>query len=174
MIDGEALRGEVREAARAAFGEVHAEHGAELCAFALYSDSDGGTICVAVNTRDHLARTTVASPEWAEHRVWEPAEWAHENIAVDHFDALHDWLDESRDRIDSEFDHATFDKYRTTVWEACVRALEDLVADGALPADDDHLVTFVVSDHESGRELDWVRRLNAPAMWHRYAATRKD
>ena len=172
------LRAEVERVARAAFaGLIDAHPEADFCGYALYSDASAMTVCCAVNTRSHLARLEAEAedPAEAEYYRWTPAEWSMEGTTAEQFAPISRRL-RTEDRPDGEFVG-----FRDGVYEACVAALESLVAEGAfgagagVDADADHVVVFAVSDPDDldpALEREWMRRLNPPGQADRFARWR--
>lgn len=180
MFDGEDgavddLATAILTAARTAFAEVRAAAPpGGWCGYALYSDDGAMTVCLAANAREHLAAAAASAGETAADAVvvsavdteWSTAEWSHEGIAHEHFDGVHELLDA---RLDAARDDDAFGAFRDALFEACVRVLETLVAEGAFGPPDDHVVVFTVSDGWSEeRDRAWVSRLNPPAVAARY------
>ncbi|MGW3498019.1 DUF4303 domain-containing protein [Streptomyces sp. NPDC001020] len=147
-------------AARSAFTRLaEAFGGTECCGYALYSDAAAMTVCCAVNTRDHLARSQAADPDDAEYYRWSPAEWAHEGAGHEYFTEV------NRHLLTRSMSLGSLDlcQWRESAYEACVVTLETLLAENILERDDDTVVVFAVSDHtDAEREADWIRRLNPP------------
>ncbi|MFI6575521.1 DUF4303 domain-containing protein [Nocardiopsis sp. NPDC050513] len=168
----ERLRAEVVRAALAAFtGLRDARPDADLCGYALYSDADAMTVCCAANTRRHLDRLTAEDPADADYYEWTPAEWAVEGVAAEEFASICRCLRDARESVGE----AESTRFRDTVYEACVAALESLVADGAFGPGADHVVVFAVSDPDDDdpeRETGWIRRLNPPERADRFARWR--
>ncbi|MGW2255772.1 DUF4303 domain-containing protein [Kitasatospora sp. NPDC001660] len=147
-------------AARAAFTRLaEGLGGAERCGYALYSDAAAMTVCCAVNTRDHLARSQAADPDDAEYYRWSPAEWAHEGVGHEYFTEVNRHLLARSMTLGGR----ELCQWRESVYEACVVTLETLVAEDILERDGDTVVVFVASDHtDAEREAGWIRRLNPP------------
>ncbi|MEG3626881.1 DUF4303 domain-containing protein [Streptomyces poriticola] len=150
---------EIRKLARTAFAGLPAD---DYRGYALYSDDSAMTVCCAANTRAHLARVQGADPEDAEYYRWSPGEWALEGVAGDLFKPLCARLRHSA--------LAGVDQ-RAEVYEACVAALESLVAEGAFG--DGAAVVFAVSDTDDvGRDIGWLNRLNPPDLAAEHARWR--
>jgi len=164
------LNTDVKHAARAAFLElINAHPDADYCGYALYSDASAMTVCCAVNTRSHLTRLQAEDPAEAEYYQWSPAEWSMEGVAAEQFAPISRRL-RAEDRPDEEF--TTF---RDGVYEACVAALESLIAAGTFGSTADHVVVFSVSDPDDldpALETQWMRRLNPPDQADRFARWR--
>jgi hypothetical protein len=78
------LRKEIEAAAKEAFLEMHAQHGAEkIYAFALYSDEGAMSVCPATNTLKQLKAITKDDPDQADYYKFEPAEWKYEGDGAD-------------------------------------------------------------------------------------------
>ncbi|MFF3070190.1 DUF4303 domain-containing protein [Kitasatospora sp. NPDC057904] len=172
---GARLRAEVERAARAAFAGLldarPAADAADYCGYALYSDAGAMTVCCAANTVPHLARLRAEDPTEADYYEWTPAEWAMEGVAAEQFASICRRLRAER----PDADGAQFRMFRDAVYEACVAALESLVAEGAFGPGTDHVVVFAVSDPDDldpAREAEWIRRLNSPARADRFARWR--
>ncbi|MFJ3221010.1 DUF4303 domain-containing protein [Kitasatospora sp. NPDC086801] len=168
--DGEGwLRAEVERAARAAFaGLLDARPAADYCGFALYSDAGAMTVCCAANTVSHLARLRAEDPAEAAYYEWTPAEWAMEGVAAERFASICRRLYAAG----PDDDGAEFTRFRDTVYDACVGALESLVAAGTFGPGTDHVVVFAVSDpddEDHARQTEWIRRLNPPGQADRFA-----
>lgn len=160
---------EVERAARAAFlGLLDARPAADYCGYALYSDAGAMTVCCAVNTVSNLAQLRAESPAEADYYEWTPAEWAMEGVAAEQFASICRRLHAAR----PDDDGAEFTRFRDTVYEACVGALESLAAAGTFGPGTDHVVVFAVSDpddEDPAREAEWIRRLNPPDQADRFA-----
>jgi hypothetical protein len=168
--DGEDwLRVEVERAARAAFaGLLDARPATDYCGYALYSDAGAMTVCCAANTVAHLAQLRAKYPAEAEYYEWTPAEWAMEGVAAEQFASICRRLYAAG----PDDDGTEFTTFRDTVYDACVGALESLVAAGTFGPDADHVVVFAVSDPDDenpAREAEWIRRLNPPDQADRFA-----
>ena len=127
------------------------------------------TVCCAVNTRSHLAQLQAEDPAEAEYYQWSPAEWSMEGIAAEQFAPISRRL-RAEDRPDEEFT-----RFRDGVYEACVAALESLIAVGTFGSGADHVVVFSVSDPDDldpALEAEWMRRLNPPYQAERFARWR--
>jgi hypothetical protein len=153
-------------AARSAFTRLtEVVGGTKCCGYALYSDAAAMTVCCAVNTRDHLARSQAADPDDAEYYHWNPAEWAHEGAAHEHFTEVNRHLLTRSMTLGGR----ELCQWRESVYEACVVTLETLLAEDILKRADDTVVVFAVSDHtDAEREADWIRRLNPPHQTQRF------
>ena len=153
-------------AARAAFTRLAEElGGTECCGYALYSDAAAMTVCCAVNTRDHLARSQAADPDDAEYYRWSPAEWAHEGAAHEYFTEVNRHLLTHSVTLGGR----ELRQWRESVYEACVVTLETLLAEDIPERDGDTVVVFAVSDHtDAEREAGWIRRLNPPNQSRRF------
>jgi hypothetical protein len=170
MTDFDALRRDIRVAAEETFADLRSRHPGEICGYALYSDSDGITVCCAANTRQHLAAARAEYPDDAEMCRWSPAEWGYEGIAGSVFAPLSkrlytDWS-AGLDQVDFDAD-----AFRNQVYEACVTTLESLVHEGFFGGSDrdDVVVMFVVSDDEHpARGRRWIHRLNPPHLARSY------
>ncbi|MFG2629794.1 DUF4303 domain-containing protein [Streptomyces sp. NPDC048473] len=174
MPDGESwLRVEVERVARAAFvGLLSARPAADYCGYALYSDAGAMTVCCAANTRSHLTRLRAEDPAEAEYYEWTPAEWAMEGVAAEQFASICRRLRAAGPHADG----AEFTRFRDTVYDACVAALESLVAAGIFGPSTDHVVVFTVSDPDDAdpaHESEWIRRLNPPDHADRFARWRE-
>ncbi len=167
------LRVEVERVARAAFaGLLDARPAADYCGYALYSDAGAMTVCCAANTVSHLARLRAQDPTEAEYYEWTPAEWALEGVAAEQFASICRRLAATG----PDDDGATFTQFRDSVYEACVAALESLVAAGTFGPGTDHVVVFAVSDPDEenpAREAEWLRRLNPPDQADRFTRWRE-
>lgn len=168
--DGEDwLRAEVERAARIAFaGLLDARPAADYCGYALYSDAGAMTVCCAANTVSHLAQLRAEYPAEAEYYEWTPAEWAMEGVAAEQFASICRRLGAAGPHADD----AEFTRFRDTVYDACVAALESLVVAGTFGSGTDHVVVFAVSDpddEDPTREAGWIRRLNPPDQADQFA-----
>lgn len=164
------LKTEVERIARAVFtGLIDTHPDADYCGYALYSDASAMTVCCAANTRSHLAQLQAEDPADAEYYQWSPAEWSMEGVAAEWFAPISRRL-RTEDRPEEEFT-----RYRDGVYEACVAALETLVAAGTFGMGADHVVVFAVSDPDDldpALEAEWMRRLNPPDLADRFARLR--
>ncbi len=164
------LKTEVERAARETFvGLINARPSADYCGYALYSDASAMTVCCAVNARSHLAQLQSEDPAEAKYYQWSPAEWSMENVTAERFAPISRRL-RTEDRPDAEFR-----RFRDGVYEACVAALESLVAAGIFGTGADHVVVFAVSDPDDldpALEAEWVRRLNPPDQADQFARWR--
>lgn len=163
MIDFDALRRDIRAAAEETFADLRARYPGDVCGYALYSDSDGITVCCAANTREHLAAALAEYPDAAEMCRWSPAEWGYEGIGGSVFARLSKRL---YTHWYAGIDDPGFDAdaFRNQVYEACVATLESLAHEGFFGGTDrEDVVVFAVSDDEHPeRDRRWIHRLNPP------------
>lgn len=127
QVDFSALRSEIRDAARRAFGAVTSRPNERFYAFALYSDDGAMTVAPAANSEEELARKAqeygcAPISDWLR---WSTAEWDYEYEGSEHFAAVHEILNVEYDCSDAEFD-----AFRTKLYETMVQALGDLDAEG--------------------------------------------
>lgn len=164
-IDFEALLAEVKVGAKKAFQACRENaDGKTIFGYALYSDDSAMTICHMCGTRELLAgRTDEPEVRWICH------EWD--------LQAGGGNLDKANERINAEdaFDRdsdADFIRFRDGVYATCVRAMDELIAEGFFGGEkerDGMFLTFAVSDPDDMmREIRWSRRLNTPSVLRSY------
>ena len=181
-FDFAALEVQIRKAARRAFKEVAAAHPEEeLCAFALYSDDGGWTVCPSINTTQHLAARQRQYPDEAMYYKFAPAEWKYEAKGADAaFTAIclklrtHALSLEGVSKADAKTlagvsplrprpaprGLATF---KRELFETCMRVLESLRSDRSFAG---VTLVFAVSDTDPSvrSELAMIKRLNDKAV----------
>ncbi len=166
--DFELLADEVTAGARSAFDSVRAAHpDQQLDAFALYSDSDAMTICHMVNSREEMAK--VAEEDHPDFK-WICQEWSLEE-GGDELEVAYRLILLHHRGFPFEVERGV---YREGVFDACIRALERLDAEGAFghgKARDGVRVLFEVSDDEDVPGAH--ERLNPPAVFAAYKAWRR-
>ena len=161
VFDFALLQTLVADAARSAFAAVRRTHPDQhIDAFALVSDDSAMTIGPAANSREALA-----SSEYGEEMLWNPAEWAFED-GVAYFDSAYRLLLQAHRDLPFDVD---FDTFRTGVFEACIAALARLDAEacfGAGAQREEFVLLFEVSDSEAVEGA--MARLNPPAVVARF------
>ena len=162
-FDYDQLREELREGVRKAFTAVRDAHAGEnVNAFALVSDGSAMTIDVAANSEEALSR----NDEDDDYR-WNPDEWPYSE-GGEFLDIAYRLLLTQHQDLPSEI---PFEDFQEGVFEAGVRALEELDQEGFFgsgPARDTVILLFHVTDADPLE--DAARRLNTPAQYQRYHA----
>ncbi len=165
-FDHRSFASRLESAVREAFQELAQAHpGEQLCAFALYSDSCGQTVCPSTNTRSHLLRRVTAEPDEAAYYQFGPAEWALEGRgATDRFSELCSEL--LNHPITNGDDEDLHERFIAELGETCISTLERLRAEGffARVAGGPVTVLFQATpgDEEVETERATIARLNEP------------
>lgn len=166
------LQADLEVAARVALAQIASEHPDEtLCSFALYSDGDAMTACVAINTLSHLQCHQAENPDDQAYYKFSPAEWHFEGEGADH--EIEQICTRLRERVLATEDDPDFDAFRERVYQTCVLALDNLRNQGVFaPWGDDFLLVFAVSDSdpEPAEELANITRLNSTATVDEFKA----
>jgi hypothetical protein len=153
----------VADAARRAFDCVRRAHpGQRIDAFALVSDDSAMTIGCMANSREALATS-----EYGEEMLWNPAEWAFDEGGA-YFDSACRLLLQAHRELPFDVD---FDSFRSGVFDACIAALAQLDAEGMFGSGaqrEEFVLLFEVSDSEPLEGA--MARLNPPAVVARFEA----
>lgn len=141
---------------RAAFTELVNEHGIDkLCGFALYSDASAMTVLPSVNTKACLTRKTALDPDEPQYYRWSTAEWEYEGVRASEFEKISARLR----NIHKELSDREFESHINSVYEICVKVLEELKHSGLFGSE---IAVFSVSDDEDDeRDIAWIKRLNS-------------
>lgn len=160
-FDFEALRREIRDGARQAFTAVRSAHpGERVNSYALVTDESAMTIGHVAASAETLQQTE--DPD--EYRFM-PDEWTLEE-GGEFLDVAYRLILPRHQDLPFQLE---FREFRDGVFEAGVRALEELVEEGFFGSEterDDVLVLFHVTDADDLDDV--VARLNTPAMTARY------
>lgn len=129
---------------------------AEICGFALYSDSDATSVASSFNTVTHLAAMQAEYPEDPFCFKWNPSEWSHEGFGEEFFEDLSsDML-----KLSQSFSSFTeFEAYRSDVFNVCVDVLKELRKVELKE------VIFVFSITDSilpEMQIKWIGSINTP------------
>ena len=153
----------VADAARRAFDCVRRAHpGQRIDAFALVSDDSAMTIGCMANSREALATS-----EYGEEMLWNPAEWAFDEGGA-YFDSACRLLLQAHRELPFDVD---FDSFRSGVFDACIAALAQLDAEGMFGSGarrEEFVLLFEVSDSEPLEGA--MARLNPPVVVARFEA----
>lgn len=162
------LKENIKVAAVAAFSFVRAHYPDEkLCGYALYSDADAITVCPSVNTVGNLQKHLAEGfPEDAEYFRWSPAEWMYEYVGAENFAEISEMLSDLQRGIT---DPDEFSRFKQTVYESAVVALEELRAENFFnDLGAEGVVVFAISDGDSPGRVEWISRLNSADLAARY------
>lgn len=172
-FDFGALQGLIQEAAVKSLQQVLQHHRtAEICAFALYSDSDASTVLPSADERESRDRRL------AEHNgdpvyKFSPAEWSLEAEGADFFEEVCDLLQAELD--ENEDDDLWHEWFAEGVYGACVDALEAVLGMDPLASlrrDPGFLVTFHAAPglEDPAQAHRIIQRLNSPQIVAEHAA----
>ncbi|KPZ10248.1 DUF4303 domain-containing protein [Pseudomonas syringae group genomosp. 3] len=126
----------------------------EICAFALYSDSDARTLAASFNLKAHLNSLQAEDPGDKVYYKWSPAEWSHESYEVHLFDDISSKLAKLSDTLG---EGENFEQYRKTIFESCVCVLEAFKNRLG-----DSIFVFAVTDFSDvNLESSWIKILNS-------------
>jgi hypothetical protein len=165
---------QVEAAARSAFEELASLHPeGTLCAFALYSDDGGMTVCPSTNTRPHLERRLARFPDEADFYTFSPPEWSLEaKGAAPAFKDLCRQLRHHVRHLDEESDD--FAAFKRDLAECCIAALERLRREEFFvrAAKGPVLLAFQASPGDADPEVEgrMISRLNEASIVERHRA----
>ncbi|WP_024680893.1 DUF4303 domain-containing protein [Pseudomonas syringae] len=126
----------------------------EICAFALYSDSDARTLAPSFNLKAHLDTMQAEDPDDKTYYKWSPAEWSHEFYGADFFD---DISKELARFSDAAGEGKSFELYRKEIFEVCVNVLNEFKSKLS-----DSIFVFTVTDFDDiAQETSWIKTLNS-------------
>lgn len=165
-VDLPGLEEKIASAVRRAFRDFARAHPKDRpCAFALYSDDGAMTVCPAFDLATKRDGRLAEHPDDADWYTFGTAEWALEGFGAD--DAFEKICTTVRTHVLKLDDDAAFIAFKRALFEACIRVLERLRADGAFDAFPNLLVMFAVSDGDPviKDELRMMRRLNGNSPW---------
>jgi hypothetical protein len=175
-MDWNALEYEIYRAARNAFDDLRKAHpDEEFYAYALYTDSDAGTVCPAANSLREFAKAVsqesdLSAADLAYYK-WATSEWAYEFGKASYFKEISAQLMASVLALENQANHATF---KRNVAASMTGALKKLDADGffGVGAEREKLVLFIsVTDDDSAEsvENESARLLNPKSAYERFA-----
>ncbi|KPX30546.1 hypothetical protein ALO70_200151 [Pseudomonas amygdali pv. eriobotryae] len=125
----------------------------QICAFALYSDSDARTLAPSFNLKAHLNSMQAEDPDDKAYYKWSPAEWSHEFYRADFFDEVSKELEKLSESVG---EGESFERYRKEVFESCVTILKEFKH-----RFNDSIFVFAVTDFDDiSLETSWIRSLN--------------
>lgn len=167
-MNRDGLTRDIREAARASFSALLAQHGDEhFYAFALYTDEDCYTVVPAANSLERhqaaMARKEDVDPGTIACYKWSSAEWAFECFAADPFDPVCDQLADACAAVSG--DAAAFAAFKADVHAAMTEALRQLDAEGFFDEHRAGAVLFITSsggDEALAMEDASAKALNPP------------
>lgn len=160
-MDFEILKQQIEKAAKKAFLEMYAQHGAEkIYSFALYSDEGAMTVCPATNTFAMLENT---DEDDALYYKYEPAEWTYEmDGAEEEFNDICTQLRTELDKYDE--DDKWFEGFQSKLYSCCIEVLEKLKNENFFSqiTGEDIFLFFTVSEYEFETEdlRNIITRLN--------------
>ena len=187
-LDQAALSTLIRDAARAAFGDLRRAHPQEaFYAFALYTDEGWMTIVPAANSEEGFRRATGEGMDPVNRRYyrWATAEWAYETAGDEHFDAANALLntpppgaeptDEEADEAEEAEEARRYREKGDALLGSMVEGLRLLDAEGFFGTGEAReAVTLFVSisdsDEAEALETSSARQLNPPAVAAAFAA----
>ena len=177
-LDQQKLSVSIRDAARAAFGDLRRAHPHEtFYAFALYTDDGWMTIVPAANSEEGFKRASGdgdADPDERTYTRWATAEWAYEAAGDERFNAANDLLnapDQAMETADS--DEAEELRHHREKGEALlasmVEGLRLLDAEGFFGTGEERgrvtlFVSISDSDEAEETETSSARQLNPPQV----------
>ncbi len=174
-FDPAPLNTSIRDAARAAFGELCRAHPNErFYAFALYTDDGWMTIVPAANSEEGLRRAVGDDTDPADHRYyrWATAEWAYEAAGDEHFDAANALL---KAPDSDEAQSGGHQEKGDALLASMTEGLRLLDAEGFFGrgTERETVTLFVsISDSDEAEEVETssAQQLNPPAVAAAYAA----
>lgn len=126
----------------------------EICAFALYSDSDARTLAPSFNLRLHLVNMQAEDPDDKAYYKWSPAEWSHEFYGANFFDDISRELAKLSESVD---EGKSFERYRNEIVESCVSILKEFKSKL-----NNSIFVFAVTDFDDiAKETYWIKTLNS-------------
>jgi hypothetical protein len=188
-IDDDAVRAELREAARRAFTQVRTEQaGEQFYAFALCSDEDAESVCASANTEEGyrrclqrnepdrestealLAESGMTWADYTNYYRWNLPEWAYHATGIQEFRALDPLI---RDSIHCQTDPDRFDNHRARLYGAMVLAMHDLDSEGFFATGDERHSVVLLCDIVEPPEKYWfavesAKVLNPPAVFEHF------
>ncbi|MCE9568199.1 MAG: DUF4303 domain-containing protein [Planctomycetes bacterium] len=163
QFDYEQLRNEIREGARKAFTAIKSAHPHhQINAFALVSDGDAMTIAHCANSVESH-RETGGGNDY----LWNAFEWPFDE-GGGFLDIAYRLILTQCQGLPSTINTGDF---RSGVFEACVRALEDLEREGCFGSEAERekvVLLFQVADSDYLQHA--IERLNTPRMYERFQA----
>ena len=155
-MDCKDLKEKIKAATIAAINRMTNEFsGHEVCAFALYSDTDARTLAPSFNLKSNLEAMQSSDPDDAIYYKWAPAEWSHEAYAAELFDGISEELASLSDSVSPEQD---FEAHCEGVFQVCVDVLDEVRATHL----SGKIVVFAVSDMvRPDWECKWIAQLNS-------------
>jgi hypothetical protein len=192
-VDFHILRREIKEAARRAFSLVR-EHrpGETFYAFALYSDSDGGSACPAANTEEAfhrclkkyepyrketeavLATSGMTYADYKNYYRWGVCEWEYCPCCptcADQFSQAWDLIN-ATDNYDRD-DPSGFVSFKAKVYGSMMLGLRDLEVEGFFEAGSRRESVILLCDILGDRDGLWLamksaQLLNPPHLLERF------
>ncbi|GHD39116.1 DUF4303 domain-containing protein [Mycetocola manganoxydans] len=145
---------------------------ADVVGVGAYTDADATNVVAAVHTRDHYRAALERRPQYANYFLWSIGEWDlrfFEHLDEDALQSVNsELLTRSRDASIAP----ARDVYRTTVWNAVVRALSEVVDNdldayfaGAVRAFEP-----IDADVAEAEIRGWTAQLNGPELMVKYDA----
>lgn len=176
-LDQQKLSASIRDAARAAFGDLRRAHPQEtFYAFALYTDDGWMTVVPSANSEEgfHRAAGDDTDPAERAYSRWATAEWAYEATGNEHFDAANDLLN-APDQNEEATDLGEAEELRAhrgkgeALLASMVEGLRLLDAEGFFGTGEDRekVTLFVsISDSDEAEETETTsaRQLNSPQV----------
>ena len=160
-FDFEQLKNEIREGARQAFTSVRQAHpGKNVNAFALMTDDSAMTVGPVANSEEAWRESG-----GEEDFLWNPSEWSYTE-GGEFLDIAYRLILPYHQDVPTEVE---FEEFQAGVFEAGIRALEELDGEGFFgtgTARENVVLLFDVTD--SDVPDDMAQRLNTPAMYARY------
>lgn len=155
-LDIDKLKNNIRIAVEKVISEMLAEFpNDEICAFALYSDSDARTLAPSFNLKTHLDNMQTEDPDDSTYYKWSPAEWSHEFYGAHFFDEISVELTRLSESTD---EGKSFEQYRKEIFESCVNILKEFK--GRLS---NSIFVFAATDFDDvAQETSWIKNLNSP------------
>lgn len=101
---------------------------ADVVGVGAYTDADATNVVAAVHTRDHYRAALERRPQYANYFLWSIGEWDLRSFEHLDEDALQSVNSELLTRSRDASIAPARDVYRTTVWNAVVRALSEVVS----------------------------------------------